>query len=702
MNHPTLRQFLACCLGLPGTFAMAATPDPDSGDERLATVVVESKRLEGADSAEKRLDNVPGATSVIRNADVEQGRAASMQDVLSGQPGVFVTSAGGNDAVHVSIRGSGMLSPIGNMPNGVKYLMDGVPLTGPAGASYELFEPLNLDYTEVLRGANAFEQGALTLGGAINFVGKSGRSAPGTRLHYEGGSFGYQKSQFAHGGVIGDSDYYLTLVDSRRDGFQDHTFRKSRVLHSNFGHVFSPDLQTRLQIRYGEEFHQTPGLLSKSQLQDNPRRTSSSVLANRSQVDKYASFQIGSTTRYRLDDASEVQLGLGYYKLPQRSNAHSTTPGAGDYADFSTTLRYSRHDELFGLANELELGWFLTRQNVGKTYAYLSNGNGKVTRKQNSYNGSLDNVFSIGDTLSLSDSLRLLVGLSAAQIKRDIAIDYSAAPNNSQYPSALDYDEWKLAPRLGLTWQASPELQLFANASRSLDPAVTWQYSPSTYSTAVNFVKPLVVQNANTVELGLRFSNERIDASAAIYRSWVKDELLIVEVEPATQTSSAITTAFNASPTIHQGVELGLSTALWQSAGRRLDLRQAYTFNDFYFRGDEQFGTNQLPGIPRHLYQASLKYQDGGFHAGLSATGVSGYYIDFANTLEAAPYWLFGANLGYDYKDQWSVFLSLNNLTDKKYASAVNVTYDAAGNHNLEAFYPGDGRSLTAGVSYHF
>ena len=51
---------------------------------------------------------------------------------------------------------------------------DGLPLTGAGGTPYELFEPLGLEYTEVLRGGNAFDYGSVALGGAINYVTKSG------------------------------------------------------------------------------------------------------------------------------------------------------------------------------------------------------------------------------------------------------------------------------------------------------------------------------------------------------------------------------------------------------------------------------------------------------------------------------------------------------------------------------------------------
>ena len=82
-----------------------------------------------------------------------------------------------------------------------------------------------LDYTEVLNGANAFSYAALSLGGAINFVTHSGRSAPGNSIGVEAGSYGYRKAALSTGGVSADNttDYYLAYFYNERDGFQRDT-----------------------------------------------------------------------------------------------------------------------------------------------------------------------------------------------------------------------------------------------------------------------------------------------------------------------------------------------------------------------------------------------------------------------------------------------------------------------------------------------
>ncbi|ACO80515.1 TonB-dependent receptor family [Azotobacter vinelandii CA] len=699
--------------GSPGKVAMAlllahgqlyAQEDKNEENPTLGTVVVQHERLTPAEQARTRIENIPGGASVVDSAQVELGKAATVQDILAYQPGVFVQSVGGNDAIKVSIRGSGIQSAPGNMTEGIKFLFDGLALTGPGGTSYELFEPLGLDHTEVLRGANAFDYGAVTLGGAINFVSANGLNAPGTRVHVEGGKYGYRKAFAGTGGTLGDADYHFSVKESRRDGFQRQTFKRAEGLSANLGYRFSPDLESRLILRYNEEFHEQSAPLTRARLHHDPSDTTSAYRVSRSNVDKYGSFLAGLKTTWQIDDHSLLEVGLAYYKYPQKLNRYSTTPSTSDYRDLNPSIRYIRNDTLFGLPSETIASWYYTRHVKGETDAYQRNADGSLTHtKKSRYKGSYDNVFVLGNTLDLTRDLKLLTGLTAIQVRRDVELAYSAAPINSGYSDRVNYDNWSLAPRLGLSWQLNPTLQVFANASRSINPVATWGYSPSTFSTAVNFVKQLEEQKANTLEVGLRVKTERLDGSLVLYRSWLRDELLTVELSPTTETSSALVTTSNADKTMHQGVEAGLAATLWEHGGHRLSLRQAYTFSDFRFRGDDSFGSNYLPNVPRHIYQAELHYQQaGGFYASLNVQARSDYYIDYANTFKSNGYALLGARLGYQAPQRkWSVFLDGSNLTDREYASSTNVVYDAQGK-DTASFYPGDGIGVVAGLDFRF
>ena len=155
----------AVLLALSSGAALAADPAPDAAVPNPPpppatlgpgkTVVVKDTALE---DAKLGLDEISGGTSLVTAADVEEHRAATQADLLAGQPGVFVQAAGGEDAIKISIRGSGLNRGTGFFRSGVLFTFDGLPVTGPSGTPFELFEPLGLQYTEILRGGNALDR----------------------------------------------------------------------------------------------------------------------------------------------------------------------------------------------------------------------------------------------------------------------------------------------------------------------------------------------------------------------------------------------------------------------------------------------------------------------------------------------------------------------------------------------------------------
>ena len=76
--------------------------------------------------------------------------------------------------------------------------------------------------------------------------------------------------------------------------------------------------------------------------------------------------------------------------------------------------------------------------------------------------------------------------------------------------------------------------------------------------------------------------------------------------------------------------------------------------------------------------------------------------MDYANTLYAPSYTIFGAKLGYEAPSKkWQVYLDVKNLTDQNYVTAIQPIYDAQGK-DVAALYPGDGFGAFTGVAFNF
>ena len=123
-------------------------------------------------------------------------------------PGVWVQSKYGQEDAKLVIRGSGLSRNF--HLRGIRLLQDGSPINQADGSGdFQEIDPLAEQYVEVFKGANALRYGAMTLGGAINFVSPTGRSNPGFLARFMGGSYSTFSEQLAAGFAEGPWDAWL-------------------------------------------------------------------------------------------------------------------------------------------------------------------------------------------------------------------------------------------------------------------------------------------------------------------------------------------------------------------------------------------------------------------------------------------------------------------------------------------------------------
>src|SRR3546814_16919964 len=90
---------------------------------------------------------------------------------------------------------------------------------------------------------------------------------------------------------------------------------------------------------------------------------------------------------------------------------------------------------------------------------------------------------------------------------------------------------------------------------------------------------------------------------------------------------------------LHEGVE----AALEFQAAEWLRLRQVYTYSNFRFRGDAQFGDNRLPVVPKHVYRTELRIGSDALHVALNLEWVTeGPFADYRNQFSKPVFALSG------------------------------------------------------------
>jgi len=318
----------------------------------------------------------------------------------------------------------------------------------------------------------------------------------------------------------------------------------------------------------------------------------------------------------------------------------------------------------------------------GQRYVNLSGMAGALTADNLQKATGLD-VFAEG-RLFVTDRLALVVGGSYGRATRDY-VDRRNAANND----GITYD--RFSPRFGLLWESEDGVQVYANVTRSVEPPT---YGALVQAPLTGFT-PVDIQDAWTAEIGTRGRRGALAWDVTLYRSHIDGEILNYITGPDIPAAT-----FNGDRTIHQGLEAGLEWTLpITPGGGTAVLRQTYNYNDFYFDQDVLWEGNRLPVVPEHQYRAELtwRHPSGLFVTPTVEWRISEVWVDYANTLEAPGFTVWGLNGGWAFDNGTTLFVDARNLTDERYVSEISAVTDAR-TASTAVFMPGEGRSLFIGL----
>jgi iron complex outermembrane receptor protein len=638
--------------------------------------------------AEEQINKTPGGVEVVPASRYLDGRATTMKDMLDYTPGVWIQSKYGQEDSKLVIRGSGLSRNF--HLRGVRLLQDGSPINQADGSGdFHEIDPLAQQYIEVYKGANALRYGAMTLGGAINFVSPTGRSNPGLAARVYGGSYQTFGQQAAAGFGDGPWDAWLSFTNLSGNGFREHTNQSLQRLNGNVGAQIGSNVETRFFFSGNQVRNQIPGSLTQQQFWTDPRQGPlANVLQNtRRDVD---SFRFANTT---VVDIGEDAFTLQSY-VKSKSLFHPLTFAVieNNLLDWGVTGQYKGSRQLFGHRNEFIVGAnYFGGTNRNRQFVNRFGVPGPLTNDNTEFSSSVE-IYG-ENWFYATPELSIVTGIQFNWANRVLTDNYLVNGNDS---GAASYFE--INPKIGALWEPRPGLQFFANVSRASEPPTWSELNPSV---APGFA-PLAPQTSWTAEIGTRGKlGENVGWDLSLYRSWVKNELQLLVV-PGFGGSAIATNIPNA---IHQGIELGLNGTAWRSERNdRITGRMALTVSDYRFDNNPTYGNNQLPGAPPYYLRAEARYDSpGGFYIGPNVEwSPQGYFVDNLNTTAfmTAPYALLGLKAGYTGLKGFEFFVDARNLTNQMYVSNVGVTSTA--NATSQLYNPGDGASVYAGIQARF
>lgn len=629
-------------------------------DEAERDIVVTAREV--TEAAIQQVNETPGGASVVAAEDYADKAAVSLRDALAFAPGVYAQPRFGQE-VRISVRGSGISR--GFHMRGLTLLQDGVPINlADDNGDFQELDPSVLERIEVFRGANALRFGASTLGGAINGVTPTGRSANRVRLRIDGGSFDTLRALASLGFADARGDAFLAVSGDSSRGDREHGERRALRVTGNLGLRLSDAVETRFYANAQAITQELPGALTHA------------VATTRPQTGNFVNHQQRDIESIRLQNRTSIALGKGALDLGLFLNAKKLFHPIYQVVDQLSTDwgSYARLDQdwgLFGFTAGITARFGTV---ASKRFVNIAGDRGAPTFRADQAARTID-AYAEG-RVKPAPGLTLVAGaIYTSGLRRQDQIVPAPATGRATFD--------QLSPKLGLLYEPADGVQLYANYSRSHELPGFIELAQIT-----SFV-PLDPQRGWTAEIGGRGTIGPVSFDLSFYRADLTGELLQYNIAPPTIPAAT----FNACDTRHQGIDAALDLRLTPWAR----LRQVYLFSDFRFVDDVQFGDNALPVIPRHLYRAELQLGSETLHVAPSLEWVpEGGWADYRNSFRPDGYVMFGVTAQAALSDRFAVFLDARNLGDRKAVGDIGAVVAYAPANAI--FYPIERRSVFAGV----
>lgn len=208
--------FAAGTLALSTAFATSAVAQDNGEDNarRLGTVNVTAQRVE------ENLQDTPVAVTALSTEQIEDKQVLNIRDLTAQVPNINIaTNTGTASAARIFLRGVGEDESRGAVEQAVGIYVDGVYIGRSVGS---LFDVVDLESIEVLRGPQGTLYGRNTVGGAIKLNSVRPQFENSGKVSATLGNYNRQEFKATGNFQLGESTAFrITGFSRERDGFHD-------------------------------------------------------------------------------------------------------------------------------------------------------------------------------------------------------------------------------------------------------------------------------------------------------------------------------------------------------------------------------------------------------------------------------------------------------------------------------------------------
>jgi len=741
--------FAGLLLSAGSVGAQEAPPGKPAGETVVEArdVEVKGQKIENIEDVKKEFARRPGSNILIEEQQIKESRMVNLQDVLQFAPGVRFQSRFGADEGQFQIRGTSLRNNFHH--RGINIMINGIFFGDADGFSdFESIDLMAYERMEVYKGANALRYGANSIGGAINFVPRTGYNASPLQAQGYAGSYGLYMGQLSSGKVLQPfqvgtmnavADYYFSVSGNHMDGYQSNSQQSRQRINANFGLQLGEHQELRIYFLQANVAERIPGALTTAQLFANPQQAGGQTPGAGPATGNFFSCNLNNEACKYGRYYNLQRVGLAYRNEFAANQFFEVIPYYSyqglDHPIFQTIrqdnnnvggeLRYGNNNRLLDMDSRFIIG-FQPRYGDMQQQRYV-NINGSIgALAQNAHLRSTYFGTYAEEQLDVTKQLSLVAGIRWDYSFREGDFqNYSAvgAPTQNA-PSALSstahatkrFDA--VNPKFGFVFKTSETSQLYFNASRAYEAPINVELTSAFNfnGTANTGFLNLDAQRAWQFELGHRGKTKdgRYQWDLTVYDLEMQKEIL-------TNVVNNQNTFMNANATRHTGLELGggmvATQGLFVKGSReqsdQISMRAAYTWSHFVFLEDVRGATtpggptnvliakegNFVAGAPQHVISYEVRYDHP--KAWWIAPNIeyvpTGIDVNYLNTVKAPAYFVLNLKTGWNITEHWRFYAEGRNLTDKTYAGAV-VVNDPFNRYANVAW----GRNAFAGLEYKF
>lgn len=644
----------------------------------LDEVVITGTRLS------KKIIDIPYPVDRINYTNFEYDRKIGANDVLSSVPGIFSQSRYGNHDVRIAIRGYGSRSNSGI--RGVRILLDDIPESEPDGQTrVEAIDFNSIGRIEIAKG-NASSMYTNAPGGVVNFINDMFFTRSFVSLLNEFGSFGLQKNGFKAGVRTEKYGFLATYSHQKYDGYRTHNNELWNIL--NLVLETTPTEHTSLSILgyYVNGSIQLPGSLTKEEFESDPYQADPRYLdrdAKRVSTKGRLGIRFDGQFGRKLNNEFELTT-YGTIKYFERTSAEYRI--INRYG-LGLTARYVNKSFLGKRLNEFLVGTDLLYQ-PARTEFYDNIGGVKGDQINQLTDETISNTgFYLSDQFEIvEDKFFVLLTGRYDRVVYDLAEETLPSRTDERVFNAI-------TPKLAFNYKIKPWLSVYTSYGVGFDSPAKNELE--SFDPEFLYNDDLEAQQSGNFEIGIKGSKGNWNAD--FFRNIVFEATFFnINLDNEIVPYEVFGEVFfrNAAQTTRTGLELGTRIEIY----RNLKFAFAYTYSHFVYdsyivesfevdsAGNVQqlvkdFSGNYAPSVPKNNLFLALSYsypfsrKIEGF-AKVSYSGVSGLWVDDANSDQTSAYNLINAVIGLNMTfGKFEILLSGggNNLMDLVYVGFTNT-----------------------------